>query len=507
MSIIHRPHSLSLGVLMQAVILCGCTAGPSFVKPAHKAPDDWTSWSHADASLRIPVDIRSSLPADWWQVFQDPVLERLELRAFAASPDLATAALHFAESRLNRRLAAAQHGPEVDLSGGVNGQRISEFDASTRVLGILGRRFNFDRQSLVTALSEPFNLYQVGFDASWEPDLWGRVRRSVEAADADVANQAALLDLARLTLASEVARAYFEVRTAQRQERLLSEDIAALTDRLALIEARVKGGLSDDLDLDRERAELDGLKAQLPAQLAQKAAAANELALLLGELPGSLTGDLAPKDPDTRAHLPDLALGLPSEVALRRPDIRAAEARLHQATAAIGVAEAELYPSVRLGAQFGTVSYIAGNIADWASRAWTVGASLDLPLFDNGRRRTVVQLRTLEQQEAAVAYQRTVLVAWREIDDALTGYAAEQQQATALAARMRSAGDTYTLARARYDGGTVDFLVVLDAQRSYLQSRRDLVASEGRLNTRFVMLNKAIGNVPDISAAPPQSQP
>jgi NodT family efflux transporter outer membrane factor (OMF) lipoprotein len=398
-------------------------------------------------------------------------------------------------------MAAAQRGPEVDLDGGVNRQRISEHDASTRVLNILGGRFGVDPSSLVKMLSQPFNFYQVGFDASWEPDLWGRVRRSIEAADADVAAQAALLDLARLTLACDVARAYFEMRTAQRQERLLSEDVAALSDRLSLIEARVKGGLTDHLDLDRERAELDGLNAQLPLARAQEASTANELALLLGGLPGSLDAELA-KVPDAPARLPDLSLGLPSEVALRRPDIRAAEARLHQATAAIGVAQAELYPSIRLGGQFGMASYIGSDIGDWASRAWTVGVTLDLPVFDSGRRRSVVRLRTLEQQEAAVAYQRTVLAAWREIDDALTGYAAGRQQLQALAARMRSAGDAYELARARYDGGTVDFLVVLDAQRTYLQSRRDLADSEGRLATSFVVLNKAIGNVPEISAAP-----
>ncbi|HAG79380.1 MAG TPA: RND transporter, partial [Pseudomonas sp.] len=174
---------------------------------------------------------------------------------------------------------------------------------------------------------------------------------------------------------------------------------------------------------------------------------------------------------------------------------RAAEARLHRATANIGIAEAELYPSISLGARFGYESYLSGEFADWGSRTWSIGPSLNLPLFDHGRRKTVVQLRELEQQEAAVNYQQTVLKAWQEIDDSLNAYTAERQKAQALTARVASAGQAYELAQARYDGGSVDFLVVLDSQRSYLQARRDLASSEGSLATGYVLVNRAIGNV------------
>jgi len=311
-----------------------------------------------------------------------------------------------------------------------------------------------------------------------------------------VSSQAALLDFARLSLASDVARNYFELRTVQRQIRLAREDIAALEDRTQILQARVKGGVIDYLDLERQRAELAAIKAQLPGLLAQEGASANEIALLLGERPGALRDLLMPKADAGTAALPDLALGLPSEVALRRPDIRAAEARLHRATANIGVARAELYPSIRLGAHFGYESYLSGEFADWGSRAWSIGPSLNLPLFDHGRRKSVVELRELEQQEAAVKYQQTVLKAWQEIDDALSAYTAERQQAQQLEARVRSAGEAYTLAQARYQGGTADFVVVLDSQRSFLQARRDLVACEGRLSTRYVAVNKAVGNTP-----------
>ncbi|MFT3756773.1 MAG: efflux transporter outer membrane subunit [Pseudoxanthomonas sp.] len=490
MNLVRNSHRIVVPSLL-ALALSACAVGPDFVKPAPAAPEDWNSWRSGDESLRIPAEVTQVLPAQWWQAFNDPTLDALQQRAFDAGPDLRTAALHFAQARTQRSMTAAQRGPEVGLSGSAPRQRQSEHGASTRMLGVMGAD-----DSIVELLAEPFTLYQAGFDASWELDLWGRVRRSVEAADADVAQQAALFDLARLSLSSEVARNYFELRTAQRQIKLMREDIAALEDRATLLQARVDGGVLDHTDLQRQRAELAALKAQLPPLLAAEAASANQIALLLGEHPGALQAELAPRDAEAKTALPDLALGLPSEIALRRPDIRAAEARLHSATASIGVARAELYPSIRLGAKFGYESYLSGEFSDWGSRTWSVGPSLNLPLFDFGRRKRVVQLREMQQQEAAVNYQQTVLKAWQEIDDALSAYIAEQQQARELQTRSDAARDAYTLAQARYDGGITDFTVVLDAQRSYLQARRDLVASEGRLSSRYMSINKAVGNAP-----------
>jgi NodT family efflux transporter outer membrane factor (OMF) lipoprotein len=471
--------------------LVGCAIGPDRVKPAPAAPDDWSTWRSGDDSLHAPIVVGESLPADWWRAFQDPVLDRLQQRALEASPDLQTAALHYVQARLQRIGVAAQQVPQIGLGGGVNRQRQSENNAGLRIIDAIGFP---NRDALAKLIAEPFNFYQIGFDASWELDLWGRVSRSIEAADADVARQAALLDLARLSLASDVARNYFELRTTQRQIILVREDVAALEDRLSLLQARAQAGVIDYLDIERQRAEVSGLRAQLPMLLAQEGAGANRIALLLGQRPGALRSELTPTTSDAPVVLPDLALGLPSEVARRRPDIRAAEARLHSATAGIGIARADLYPSIVLGARAGHESYLAGEFFDWGSRTWSVGLSLDLPLFDRGRRKSVVQLRELQQQEAAVAYQRTVLQAWQEIDDALNGYTAERQQATDLQTRVRSARQAYELARARYDGGTVDFIAVLDSQRSYLQARRDLVASNGRISNWYVTVNKAIGN-------------
>lgn len=494
------PHSYSLGSLnlvapgALAVLLlglAGCAVGPEFSAPATASPKNWSSWHSGDPALAVTVSADSVLPDRWWDVFQDPVLDGLQQRALAVSPDLQTAALRFAQSRAVRQGQNAQKAPTLDLGAGATRQRLSEFGAGTRLIDAISS--GTTQQELIQLLSEPFNLYQAGFDASWELDLWGRVRRSVEAADADVAQQAALFDQARLSLLSEVARNYFELLGVERRLALTRQEVAALDDRLSLIEARVNGGVTTRLDLLRQRSEVLRLRAQVSALLAQETSLLNQIAVLIGERPGALQKTLEAAGDSEAIRLPDLALGLPSEVAQRRPDIRASEAQLRSATARIGVAQAQLYPSIRLGAGFGLESFLADEFTNWGSRTWSIGPSLSLPIFDGGRRKAEVQLRELQQQEAAIAYQRTVLRAWREIDDALTGYTAEQQQWHQYQERVATAGEGYELARAQYDGGSVDFTTVLDTQRAYLQARIDLAASRARLETSFVAINKAIG--------------
>ena len=435
-------------------------------------------------------------PAAWWTLLGDPVLDALQQRAPAASPDLRTAALRHAQSREQRGAVAAQQGPQVRANAGAVRQRQSEQGAGTRMLDAIGG----DRECVAKTLAQPFTLYQAGVDASWELDLWGRVRHAVEAADADVAAQAALLDLARLSLAGDLARYYIELRTTQAQLGLARQDIGAQQERLALMQARVAGGALEDLALERPRADLAAAHAQLPPLLAQEAAASGQIELLLGERPGALHATLAARPEDAagvRAQLPDLSLGLPSEAAQRRPDTRAAEARLRRATANIGVARADLYPSIRIGARAGLESYRANEFGEWGSRTWSIGPSLDIPLFDHGRRTRVLRLRQLEQQEAAVAYQRSVLQAWHEIDDALNGYAAERAQLARLRERKASAAQTLGLAQARHSGGMADYTPVLDSRRAALQARRESLAAQGRAWARFLAINRALALYPD----------
>ncbi|WP_313301348.1 efflux transporter outer membrane subunit [Diaphorobacter sp.] len=491
-----------VAALAACVALAGCTTvGPDFQPPAVTAPADWNDWRSGDAALRIAqaqaqAHEASELEARWWTALGDAHLDRLEAEALAASPDLASAALRFAQARLQRDNVQAQGGPRVGLNAAATRQRSSEFDPGTRMADVLG---GGNREQLVSALSRPMSLYQVGFDAAWEPDFWGRVRRSVEAADADVAQQAALLDLARLALVSEVARHYVELRTTQRHLALLQEDEKALGERMDILADKVRRGALSDFDLQRQRTELQALQAQRAPLLAQEAASIGQLGVLLGQPPGTLRAQLVQQQWVPYATLPDLRLGLPSELAMRRPDIRSAQAQLHRATAHIGVAQAALYPSIRLGARVGTLSYQGSEFGSWGSRMWSIGPSLDLPLFDRGQRQRTVQLRELQQQEAAIQFQKTVLQAWQEIDDALNRYAAEQLRGVDLAARVATTEDALQLAHARYRRGATDYLAVIDAQRSQVQARRDLVSSQGAQWLQFVRVNKALGNV-DVAA-------
>lgn len=488
-----RPWALLL-------VLAGCASPPPELRPDVSSPPDWTQWRTGDDTLHAAIATDAGWALAWWTVLRDPVLDDLQRRALDANPDLRTAALHFAQARTQRGVVGTQDGFQAGVSAGVVRQRQSENSAGIRLIDVIGG----DRERLSKLLAEPFTMYQAAFDVSWEPDFWGRVANAVAAADADVAAQAALLDVARLTVASDVARHYLDWRATGDQRAVLRDDIAAQRERIALQQARVDAGLVDHLDLERQRADLAATEAQLAPLAARQAASAGQLELLLGERPGALSALLAaPSAP--LAELPDLALGLPSDLARRRPDLLAADARLRRATANIGVARADLYPSIRIGGKFGFESYLSDEFASWGSRTWSIGPTLDLPLFDRGRRVRTVQLRELAQQEAAVDYQRTVLKAWHEIDDALNAYTAERTQLQRLQAREAHAHDAHALALSRHDAGTLDFTPVLDSQRSLLQARRDRQSSEARTRTQFVVLNKAIAAMPVADALPSQA--
>ncbi|MGO4391385.1 efflux transporter outer membrane subunit [Variovorax sp. M-6] len=484
---------------LAALALAGCAVGPDFKPETPAAPANFADWHGGSPELVAPQErerASTAAPADW-RMFGDPVLDALEARALAASPDLQTAALRFAQSRTQLQVVQSQQVPQVGARAGARRARQSEDGDPTRLIDALNP---LNRRQLIQTLSDPHDLYEAGFDATWEIDLWGRVRRSIEAADADVAASQALLAQVQLSLQAELARHYFALRAVQRQIRIARADIAASEETLELVKARADGGLTTDLDVTRQRAQAADLRARLPQLLAQEAAAVNQITLLLGERPGALQAQLADRPDAAERALPDLSLGLPSELALRRPDIQLAQAQLHAATANIGVAVADLYPRITIGASFGFESVNASTFGDWGSRQWFVGPSLQLPVFDGGRRRATVTLRELQQQEAAVAYQQTVLKAWHEIDDALSAYSAERLRNVQLAERERSSRDALQLAQVRYAHGLTDFLVQLDAQRTWLQAQRDYTESTSRLALGLVAVSKALGGAGELPA-------
>jgi NodT family efflux transporter outer membrane factor (OMF) lipoprotein len=335
-------------------------------------------------------------------------------------------------------------------------------------------------------------VFQAGFDVGWELDLWGRLRRTVEASDANVRSSEQDLRDAQLSLIGEVVRGYLELRGAQDQLRIATADAAASQDLVELTEYRVKGGLVDELDLATQRASLANARSTLPQLKQQEAQLLSALAVLLNEPPRSLDTQLAAAPP-TFTLPPAVAGGVPSEVARRRPDIQRAEAHLHAATAEIGIAVADLYPRFTLTGSFVQESLRASDLGDWGARQWSVGPSISLPIFDGGRRRAVVEVRKLDQQQAAVSYQQTVLRAWHEIETALSGYSAEQEHNRELSAALTASRDAYDIARVRYNHGMINYLGELEARRTLLQTERAYSQSNIQLGTQLVAVYKALG--------------
>jgi NodT family efflux transporter outer membrane factor (OMF) lipoprotein len=297
---------------------------------------------------------------------------------------------------------------------------------------------------------------------------------------------------AQLSLVGEVVRGYLELRGVQDQLRIANADVAASADLVELTEYRVKGGLVDELDLTTQRARLAEARSNVPQLRQQEVQLMSALAVLLNVQPGSLDAQLA-ATPSTVTLPSALAGGVPSEVARRRPDIQRAEAQLQAATAEIGVAVADLYPRFTLSGSFIQQSLQGSDLTEWGSRQWSIGPSLSLPIFDGGRRRAAVELRKLDQQQAAVTYQQTVLRAWHEIENALSGYSAERERNRELASALDQSRDAYEIARVRYNHGMINYLAELDARRTLLQTERAYSQSNIQLGTQWVAVYKALG--------------
>lgn len=501
----RRVPQLALCLLLPLLGVAGCTRlGPEFQAPNSAAPESWSQW-HAGpldtASLEID---RSTAPEEaWWQSFADPTLDALQARLHNG-PDMRDALLNFTRTRLQRQWVAGEQGVQLDASGSAGRQRISEYGSEVRMASIATSGTGSD--SLVQALAQPYSLYQAGFDASWELDLWGRISRSIEAADADSRAAAALLAQTRLSLSAELSRLYFELRAVQAQSRLLLQEIELQQQQLNLQQADVDAGLASEVTLESRRSELKARQAGLAPLQAQETELRNAIALLLGEQPGVLTALLDASDQNDVASvalMQPLSLGVPSELARRRPDILAAEARLHAATARIGVAIADLYPSVTLGAGVGLAALSGGDFGEWGSRQWSLGPAFYLPVFHQGRLRTRIKLSEVEQQRAAIAYRKTVLGAWQEIDNALTRYRAQLDRHARLQQQLASTRRQQELIAASARAGLVDQRKTLDARRAVLAQQRQLVQSAAQLNIARVAVYKAVAGGVDGGDAQP----
>jgi NodT family efflux transporter outer membrane factor (OMF) lipoprotein len=336
------------------------------------------------------------------------------------------------------------------------------------------------------------DLFRSGLDASWELDVFGGVRRSVEAADADVDFAVEDERDVRVSLAAEVALNYVDLRSFQRDIEIARGNLEAQQRSAALTRRQFNGGFVSGLDVTNADALVASTQAQIPALEASERQAIYALSVLLAREPGALVAELTQRGP-VPGSPPEVPVGLPSELLQRRPDIRRADARLHAATARIGVATADLYPRFVLNGAVNVSGSRLKDMANWSSTSWSIGPSVSWPLFDAGRIRANIAFENESAQQAALEYRQTILTALQEVENALIGYAKEQERHRALAAAAAANRRAVELATTLYTQGNTDFLNVLSAQRALLGAEDAVVQSDRTLATTLISLYKALG--------------
>ncbi len=453
--------------------IAGCAVGPDFVRPGNLherelAPreDDGVIAGMSDADV----------PTAWWKLFDDALLAELQERAGSGNLDLQMASERIEQSRSQLGIASASLLPRVDASGSYAREGLSEHG----------------KFAALGAPTRPGDFWQFGFDASWEIDLWGRARRARESAAASFEATVYEREAARVALSAEVARAYLQLRGTQAQLDIALQNLVVAERLLALAASRERNGIATRFETATARAQLGTIKASVPELVRQRGALMNALALLLGEEPRALDARL--RDAMPLPSLPaSVPVGLPSDLARRRPDILRAEAQLHAAVAGIGVAKADFYPRIGLRGRFGVEAFEPGDLASWDARFFSVGPTVYLPIFQGGRLVQRLALSEARQRGAALAYRQTVLRAWHEVDNALAALAARQRQHAELRLAYEQNQQALHAAERGYQEGAADFLSVLTAQRNVLASQTGLHASATESTLALVHLYKALG--------------
>lgn len=488
----HAPirSARRLVALAGTVLLGGCAVGPDYVRPDAPVPEQYLETGQGGQPSPAAL-------AGWWRTLGDEQLTSLVDRAIDGNQDLRRAAARLAQARALRAVAAADLFPSVDAAArydwSEDSRAIDDFPAETG----------------------PGELFNAGFDATWEIDVWGRVRRSVEAADADLdAAQEDLRDVL-VTLVAEVARTYVELRSAQVRLGLAEGNAALQQDAVRLAEARLSAGLASELDVTRARAQLETTRAALPALDAAARASIHRLAVLVGEPPVRLADELTSSAP-IPAAAPDVPLGLPSDLLQRRADIRRAERELAASTARIGVATGDLFPRFSLTGTFGVESSELDRFGDSDTSFWSIGPAVRWRIFDAGRIASNIRAQEARTEEAVAAYRQSVLLALEEVENALIRYAREQVRERRLADAAAANRRSVDLATELYTRGLSDFNAVIDAQRELLDSEDALAVSAARVRTELVALYKALGggwdepglaDRPIAGTAPPETPP
>ena len=478
-------HFARLG-LGAVLFIGGCTVGPNYKRPEMNVPT-------AYGSTTRPTSVASSQPAtstqpvvavdtaQWWRTFNDPVLDRLVDQALQANLDLRQAQGRIREARALRRIAGSGYYPSVDASGSYTRSKGSKNVVAPGVASGTG-----------IGLGREQDLWQAGFDASWEVDVFGGIRRGVEAAEADLQAAVADRDNVVVSLLGEVGRNYVELRGFQRQITIAQENVTSQSESLELTRAKFRAGLSNDLDVAQAEAQVASTQSQIPALETQAAQATHRLAVLIGQAPESLLAELGQPAP-LPAPPPVVPLGVPSELLRRRPDIGFAERQLAAATARIGVATADLFPKFTIIGSLGQESTRFSNLADGNSTFWSIGPGVSLPIFNAGRLRAAVDVEKARTEQALAVYERTVLQALADVEDALVAFEKEQARRAILVQAVQSNRRAVSLSEQLYQRGLAPFLNVLDAQRALYQAEDQLVQSDTTVSSSAVALFKALG--------------
>lgn len=460
---------LAVGGLVVALV-AGCAVGPDFVRPSSPMPEKWAEATRDLAGVEPPN------LAHWWTIFRDPKLNSLVDRAVQSNLDLRLAEARIREARAQRVVAGAALYPEIDVSG--------EYSRSRNSLNA--------GSSAASSVPEGVNLYQAGFDAAWEIDVFGGVRRSVEAATADLAATEDHRRSVLVTLLAEVARNYLEVRGSQTRLAVAEKNIFSQQKALEIAQVRYQAGLSSQLDVAQAQAQLATTEAGVPQLETAMRQAIHQLGVLLGQPPESLLDELlaAAAIP---AGPPAIPAGLPSDLLRRRPDVRQAEQELAAATARIGVATANLFPRFYLTGAVGLASGDASDFFQDSSRFWSIGPTIRWPVFTAGRLRAQVEVQNARQEQAAIRYEQTVLTALQDVEGALVAYTKEQVTRDSLVQAVKANRQAVDIANELYLRGLVDFLNVIVSQRSLNNSEDQLAQSAQRVSENLVALYKALG--------------
>lgn len=454
------------GVLLSA-ILSACAVGPDFVKPQVATPAEFIA---VDAKQFSPA----ATEADFWTSFHDPLLNELIDKALIANHDIRIAQSKLAEARAIRGESRLDLAPTVTASGGYTESR-----SSVRQVPIPGVDRNQD-------------YYDASFDASWELDLFGRVRRGVEARSAEVKSSIAGVENAQVSVTAEVARSYFELRGAQHQLDVARRNTANQQKSLDLVTARLDAGRGTELDTSRAQAQLSTTLSTIP----DFEAAVTRSILRLGVLTGNSPEALLPRLSEARP-LPELPttqpIGTPEALLRRRPDIRIAEGDLAAATARIGVAVGDLFPRITLVGSWGFDATNSGDLGNAASESYAFGPSIRWAAFDLGRVHQRIRQREAAADGALARYEQTVLRALEETDASMTDYVKNLAKQEHLREGARASANAAMLARARFDNGAADFLTVLDAERTMLEAEDRLARTETQTATSLLAMYKALG--------------